>query len=112
MQAVIDAITWIGTWLANGVDGIGDFFQQAGVWLVAKFVISWIKAKIWLLTFAWSIAKSVLESFQISQHLNAAFSVLPSEMQAFLSFLRIPDAINIIITSFMAKFVMRFIPFA
>ncbi len=106
---MLDFFDWLQSFLSSGIIGI---IQTAIGWLLMKFAIWKFESMLWALEFSWGIGKSVVESLNISSHLASAFSGLDSKVLNALTFFRVPEAINIILSSLAAKFVMKFIPFA
>lgn len=107
-------------------DPIFDFFNAiyefitSGIYSLAvaafkAFVEYWtlatIKGAIWSLSFAWDMAKTILQDLNLSQHINSAWSAMPAAAAQALSYFRIPEVINNIATGFVMRLVLRFIPF-
>lgn len=90
--------------------GIYTFFQEAASYFMVTLLIWWIKVKIMGLEFAWGVASSVLQGFQISAKLATAFGYLSAEAQATVSFFRFPEAVNLILTGAATRWVIKFIP--
>lgn len=90
--------------------GIYSFFEETFTYLITTLLIWWIKAKISGLEFAWGIASSVLQGFQISAKLAAAYSMLPAEALAVVNFFRFPEAVNLILTGGATRWVIKWIP--
>jgi hypothetical protein len=98
---------------------IVDFFDKDIYPLITKTVAEWIKAsliqtiefKIWALGFSWDVAKDLLISLNISPLIASAWSSLDSKLLQFLTFFRIPDGINLLLTAWATRFVYRFIGF-
>jgi|CXWL01.1.fsa_nt_gi hypothetical protein len=83
------------------------FFAEAVKWAILES----LKFKIMMITFSWDIAKELLASLQLSERLHSYFSGLNSDMLVFINFLKIPDAINIILSAHLTRFIMRFAGF-
>lgn len=90
--------------------GIYTFFQEAAAYFLTTMLIWWVKVKIMGLEFAWGVAQGVLNGFQISQKLSAAFALLPSEVLGTVNFFRFPEAVNLILTGAATRWVIKFIP--
>lgn len=90
--------------------GIYEFFQQAAEYFITTLLIWWVKAKIAGLEFAWSVANSVLQGFQVSQRLASAFGILPAETLAIVNFFRFPEAVNLMLSGAATRFVIKFVP--
>ncbi|MCG2577595.1 DUF2523 domain-containing protein [Dechloromonas sp. XY25] len=90
--------------------GIYTFFQDAATYLITTLLIWWIKAKIMGLEFAWGVAQGILQGFQVSQKISAAFSMLPAEVLGTVNFFRFPEAVNLILAGGATRWVIKFIP--
>lgn len=94
------------------------FYKDIYPW-VTKTIAEWIKAslissiqfKIMALSFCWDIAKDLLDSLHVSQHINSAWSMLDSRIMQLLTFFRIPEGINLLISALTTRFVYRFLGF-
>lgn len=93
--------------LINDIPAKADsYWERIILWVV----IMWIEVKIAAVDFAWSLASGILSSVGISQHIQSAWSYLPSQAAAFLSYLRVPEGINLIITSYLTRFILGLLP--
>lgn len=108
-SAIIDFFVLLSDWIGNG---IYDFVKEGFAWIFAKGIILYIKFKIMVISYSYGIAKTVVEGLNISDYLTEALSNFPSTILNSIMFFRIPEAINIIMNAFIARFVLRFIPFA
>lgn len=103
LGSVFDALTDIAGWFADGLYETADnVFQRIAVW-----VIVWmLEAKLFMLGFGIEIAELFIEALGISEVLNDAFSSLDSKISNFIYYLRIPEAINILLSAYATRFVM------
>jgi hypothetical protein len=88
--------------------GIYDFFVD---WFGAFFLwmtVEAIRFKVWSLGFAWDVAQSVMVQLDVSSVLAAAWAKLDSKLLNFLTFLNIPDAINLIFSARITRMVLNF----
>ena len=85
------------------------FIERAMQWILKEATLFMINAQIESMEFAWSVAKSVMESFQISSKITAASSALPPDVQAAVVDMRLFDAVNIIIQAYISRYVLRFL---
>lgn len=91
--------------------GIYDFFVKWFAEAVKWAVIAGIKIKIAALKFAWDIASEILTSLNISEHINSAFSAIDSRTMSLMGAMKIPEAINFLLSAHVTKFVLKFIGF-
>lgn len=61
---------------------------------------------------SYEITKEFLDSFNYKENIQAAWNSIPETPRAILSFFRLPECLNIIVSAFGTKFVMKFVPFA
>lgn len=91
--------------------GLYELLTKWTAWFIRWFVVGMFKAKIAALTFAYDVAQELITSMNLSAYLNNAYASLESRTLAALTFFRIPEAINIIISASVTKFVFRFLGF-
>lgn len=108
MQELLDGIQAIYDFITSG---IYEFWKEATVYLVKTAILFWIDVQIKSLEFAITIARGVLDSLNVSGHIQLAITSAPSELQQYLYFFRIPECINIILTGFVGRFVLKYVPF-
>ncbi|WP_353188960.1 DUF2523 family protein [Pseudomonas sp.] len=99
-------------WIANFFAGKGadDWLSSALGWFSEKLVTAWLDTKLWFMKIGWSVAKSVLTDLGVFAGIASAISGMPAEIRAALNFFQVFQAISIILTAGMTKFVLRFIP--
>lgn len=88
--------------------GIYDFFKEWFATFVIWSTVAMIKAKLVAISFAWDVAKEVLTQLGISAYLAAAWAQLDSGVLNALTFFRIPDAVDIILSARVTRFVLNF----
>jgi hypothetical protein len=106
MQSILDFANQILDFIHNGIYGlITHVFSN----FIAWFMVGVIKSKIFAMTFAWAIAKQVLDQLQISTYLSQAWASLDYQVLMLVTYLRLPDALNIVLSARLTRFVMDFI---
>lgn len=103
MDSIVEAINYVLNWLSTGVYEWGE---EAMKQATAYYVVAVIKAKIWAVGFAWDVAKIVLANIGLSQYITQAWNHLDSQAVAYLTFFRVPDALNIIIQAYVTRLVL------
>jgi len=88
--------------------GIYDFVTKAFAAFLIWSTVEYINFKIYIIGFAWDVAQSILSQLNISSALSAAWSSLDSSIASFATLLDIPEAINIIISARVTRFVLNF----
>ncbi len=91
--------------------GIYDFLTEWTAYFIIKATIASIDFKLFMIRFAWDTAKQILQQLNISNAINNAFSSLDSNVVMVLSFLHVPETINLILMALVTKFVLRFLGF-
>lgn len=107
-NTIIDLLTYIDTYLT---ETIYDFVVKCYAEFIKWYILAYIKTKIYLLHFSWDIAKEILASLNISSFITTYFNAINSDVLKFLTFIRIPDAINILINAYVTKLVFKFLGF-
>jgi hypothetical protein len=90
-------------------NGLYQFFTEWFAAFVIWSTVAMLKAKLQLISFSWDVAQSVLVQLDISSFLSSAWSQMDSDVLNAITFFNIPDAINIILSASMTRYVMRFI---
>ncbi|WP_347986041.1 DUF2523 domain-containing protein [Methylomonas sp. AM2-LC] len=109
---IVNAIVSVQNEVSEFVDtGIYDLLTKFTAWLIQWLTVAWFKAKLLALTFSYSVAQQMLTNLNISSYLTTTYSNLDSQTFAAINFLRIPDAINLMISAAMTKFVYRVLGF-
>ena len=80
-------------------------------WFIQWYMVALWKAKLAALTFSWGVAQQIITNLGISAYLNSAWSSLDSQVLNMLTFLRVPDAVNMILSASITKFVFKFLGF-
>ena len=104
---MLDALNGIYDWLTNG---IFSFFSSAFSSLMEWLVVTAIHQMTWAIQFAWGIAQNVIQDLHISEQLNNSWSFLPASYKNSLTFFRIPEVLLNLISAYITKFVLKFIP--
>lgn len=89
---------------------IYTFFEEASDYFIVSLLIWWLKAKLMALEMAWDIAQQVLDAFQISARISAAFGILPASAMSIVNFFRFPEAVNLIVGAAATRWVIKVVP--
>ncbi|MCP5004020.1 MAG: DUF2523 domain-containing protein [Planctomycetes bacterium] len=92
-------VDWIYDIAESIKDSIADFFIN----MVGYAIYYWIKLKIYGVTFLWSVVEPLISSLNLSQNILNNYSGLDSNILAAVFQLRIPEAINILISAYITK---------
>lgn len=63
------------------------------------------------LLFAWDVAESILDELNLSVLITQSFNALPETTKQTMAFFKIPEFLNLVISAFTTRLVMRFLPF-
>lgn len=85
---------------------VESYFDRAVIWTL----ITYFKIKLAGLELAWSIAKPIIETLNISSMLSNSVSSIPSSILDFFAFFKIFESLNNILTAFLTKFILDLIP--
>lgn len=97
--------TTIWAWLQSGLyDFFTEWFSAFMIWST----IGMIQFQMWAVTFAWDVAQHVLDQLNISSALAAAWSQLDNQVLNALTFFNVPDAINVLLSARVTRFVLNF----
>jgi len=112
LNYLLDSVTYFFEYSYQFIShGIYDLF----VWAFAKFVehltISFLDFALWAIPLAWDTAQTIMNDLHLSSLISQAWSSLDSQALALLTQLRIPESLNILISGFFTKYVLKFIPF-
>lgn len=106
---VVNSIVDINQELENfRSSGIYQFFTKWFAEFIKWSVVGWYKFKLQSLVFAWDVAQDLLSSLNLSNALNSAFSSIDNRVVSIISFFRIPEAINIILSAYTTRLVLSF----
>lgn len=106
METIIDFFNTILDNLHDLPDNSDTYWERILSWLT----ILYFEIKLQILEIAWSIASTIISTLQLSETIEAGWSMIDSEVLAALTFLRIPESINMILSAFMTRFVMGLMP--
>lgn len=106
MEALVESFFVLMEFIGTGIyDFVVEVFAYAVEWLA----ITKIQFLIFITQFSWDIASNIIANLGLSAAINSSWSTLDSDLLGYLTFFRIPEAINILIQAYIAKFVMRMI---
>lgn len=106
INTVVDFFNQILDFINTGIyDLVTKAFAQFVIWAT----VSMIKAKLYMVSFAWDVAQEILVELNVGAYIALAFSQLDSTMLGIVNFFRIPEAIHIISSALVTRYVMNFI---
>jgi hypothetical protein len=106
MENIIEFLNYCIDSLSNFSDNSDTYWEGVIIWLTITF----LEIKTAMIEIAYSIASSYIAAIGISDAMNAAWSSVGGDMMAVLSYLRIPESINMILSAFITRFVLGILP--
>ena len=103
---VIDFFYYISDFLVNG---IWQLVYDAIVYIVAKVTILYFEIKIFMLGFAADVATEILDELNITSLIQQKIDLMNAQYTQLIMFLRLPEMINMIMSSYLTRYVFRFI---
>lgn len=91
--------------------GIVEFFISLGAYIMDSLTCLFLKVALLMLNFLWAIIKTLLIDLNLSGRLATAFGGFEPGIISMILFFRIPEALNLILSAFVLRFVLRLIPF-
>jgi hypothetical protein len=88
-------------------EGIYDLLTEVFSQLVEWYVIAAIEFKIFVVVFLWGVAENLLANIELSSLINQAWANIDSQLMSYLTFLRIPEALNILLQASVTRFILR-----
>jgi hypothetical protein len=106
MESVIEFFNYIINSLQHFGDNTDVFWERAIVWCL----ITYLEIKLYMMQVSYDLASSILDAINISGIIGSAFSSMDSSILGAVTYLRIPEAINIILSAMVTRFVMDLSP--
>lgn len=103
IDAIIDGYNFFNDFLNSG---IYTFFTEFLAVLIEYYLISVIKTKIFFVTVGWSIAKNLIANIGLSAAINSAWGGIDQTLLSYLTFFRLPEAINILLQASTTRFIL------
>ena len=108
LKEVYDAITaFFVNFISFINEGIYSLLTEVFAQLVEWYVIAAIEFKIFVVGFLWGVAQNLLANIELSALINQAWSSIDSQLMSYLTFLRIPEALNILLQASVTRFILR-----
>ena len=101
MNEMIEGLQAISDFFTSG---LFEFFDALFVELSTWFVVWAMKAKIMFMKLSWGVAENLIANLSISSMIESSWSSMDSGVLGYVTFFRIPEAINILIQAVVARF--------
>lgn len=106
MQIFFDLINDFIVFFNDLPDKSDAYWERIIVWLL----ISYLEAKLFFLEISYEIASALIDSIGLSDAINSAWSNIPSAPRAVMTYLKIPEAINMIMSAYVTRFLLGLLP--
>lgn len=73
-------------------------------------IVLYFEVKLAAIEFAYAVASTIMSALNLSQVINMGWSALDSQTLGVLTYLRIPESINMILSAFVTRFVLDLLP--
>ncbi|OZG70419.1 hypothetical protein BTA51_26035 [Hahella sp. CCB-MM4] len=109
MDAIFEFFNTITDWLTTDQY---SFWEELVAYVLVQVTIWKIEFMIWSMQFSWGVAHAILDQLNISAQINQLWGNADATVAGWLTFLRVPDAMNMVLSAGVTKFVMRMVGFA
>ncbi|WP_221801869.1 DUF2523 family protein [Oceanobacter mangrovi] len=101
--SVVDFFQYTVDWLGDGIYKTADtVLERIQVWIFLWY----LELKISMISMAASIADVLVASLSITENIKSAISGLDSRTAAMLYYLRIPDALSMLFSAYITRFIL------
>lgn len=102
MEFIADFFNWIALMHDQLQDVVADLFTKLSAW----FVIAVTHAKIEGAKFAWGVAQEIMNSLNLSGTIDQYWGMIDSKIMGTITYLKIPDALNLILNAHLTRYVL------
>lgn len=106
MEFITEFINQVVINMKEWADNTDTYWERVLVWIM----IAYIELKIMLLDFASAIATTLIQSAGLTDALTNAWGGVSGDTLSVLSYLGIPDAVNIVLSAFVTRFILDMLP--
>jgi len=99
-----DFLIYINDWLESGQY---TFFTSLTAHAVKSAILMKIQFLKMMIPFGWGVAKEVLTQLNVSDHIQSAWIILPTDIRTILTFFNVPEFINTVLTGFATRLVLK-----
>jgi hypothetical protein len=86
-----------------------NFLEEFMAWALINYTMAKIQFMLWSAQFSWGVAQSVLDQLTIGDQIEQLWAQTDSYVLSWLSYFKIPQALNMILTAGTTKFIMRMV---
>lgn len=88
--------------------GIFEGFETMLQHMTASFILKVLEFKLYMVQFSWGVAQQLITQLNLSTYINQAWSQVDQTLVGTLTYFRIPEGINLVLSAGITKFVLRF----
>lgn len=107
MDILIDFSNMIVDAMNNSMNSFDSFFERAVLWLI----ITYFEIKLHAFKFAAQLAEMIIHNVGLSNIIHMTWSSIDSRIVAVLNYCRVPDALNLILSAYVTRFILAMVPF-
>ncbi len=105
---MVDFFNWLYEFLTTG---IYDLLTDAFAYFVEVSTITMLNSAIVATTFAWDVARVIISDLNLSSFLDSTWASFDSQTLGIIQFFKVPEAINLVLSATVTRYVLNFIPF-
>lgn len=107
MDSLVDFANIIINAMNNSMNSFDSFFDRAVLWLV----ITYFEIKLHAFKFAATLAQALIQNVGLANTIQMAWSSIDSRIVSVLNYCRVPDALNLILSAYVTRFILAMVPF-
>ena len=106
MEQTIDFFNYMLEMIKNFSDNSDSFWERIVMWII----VTYFELKIHALEFSYSVASSFVSGLNISDLINTHWGSMDSSILGAVTYLRIPESVNMILSAMVTRFIMDLLP--
>lgn len=106
METVIEFFNYILDAMHELPNTTDSYWERIVMWLM----IVYFEIKLVAIEFSYGIASSILSALNLSDLISDGWSSINSDILGVLTYLRVPESINMILSAFLTRFILGLLP--
>ena len=107
MGSLIDFANMIIDTMNNSMNSFDSFFERSVLWLM----ITYFQIKLEVFKFAAHLAEGIIQNIGLSNIIQLTWNSIDYRIVSVLNYCRVPDAINMILSAYLTRFILSLLPF-
>ncbi|MEL7559315.1 DUF2523 family protein [Stutzerimonas chloritidismutans] len=91
--------------------GIYAFFKEALVVITKAIIYSYFQSALFALEIAYTVVQEIVADVGVTQQVQSAYSMIPSDIRGTLSFFNVPQGLSLIFSAIPTRWALKFVPF-